>query len=98
MRATLEQPDVQSGITQQDRQHIQEAVNAAANWLDENQEASKDEYMSHTKSIEAIAHPILSEYYKKKVLQAPHEPNTSAQQDDEAQNDATSQPQTEDVD
>nr|CAA49479.1 heat shock protein 70-related protein [Leishmania major] len=56
MRATLDDPDVQNGITQGDRQQIQDAVNAASSWLEKNREATKEEYMEQTKLIEGIAH------------------------------------------
>ncbi|CAC9496666.1 heat shock protein 70-related protein [Leishmania infantum JPCM5] len=92
MRATLDDPDVQNGITQGDRQKIQDAVSAASSWLERNREATKEEYMEQTKLIEGIAHPILSEFYKKRVMEAP----PSAGSKDGAPSDGV--PHAEDVD
>ena len=80
MRATLDDPDVQSGVSQEDRQKIQAAVSVASNWLETNQDASKEEYMEQTKAIENVAHPILSEFYKKRVMEAPPSAGAAPQQ------------------
>ncbi|KAH9598538.1 Heat shock protein 70 family [Trypanosoma melophagium] len=78
LRATLSEPDVESGVSAEDRQKIIAAVNAAAAWLDENQEATKEEYYEQSKEIEKVAHPILSAYYTKRAMERPHEPNPTA--------------------
>ncbi|CAJ1027127.1 Hsp70 protein/MreB/Mbl protein, putative [Leishmania lindenbergi] len=97
MRATLDDSEVQSSVSQEDRQKIQGAVSVAANWLDCNPEAAKKEYMEQTKLIESVAHPILSEYYKKRAMEAP--PSTGATAQEHQDGAATgAAPHAEDVD
>lgn len=71
MRATLDDPEVKSGVTPEEHAQMQAAVRDASNWLDANDNAEADEFMGETKKIEAVAHPILAEYYKKRVMEAP---------------------------
>ncbi|KAG5501881.1 hypothetical protein JKF63_04151 [Porcisia hertigi] len=99
MRATLDDPEVQNGVSQEDRQKIQAAVSVASNWLESNQEATKEEYMAQAKAIESVAHPILSEFYKKRVMEAPPSEGAAAAQQ-QAEGDAApgGEPHTEDVD
>ncbi|CAJ1009437.1 putative Hsp70 protein/MreB/Mbl protein [Leishmania naiffi] len=97
MRATLDDSEVQSSVSQEDRQKIQGAVSVAANWLDCNPEAAKNEYMEQTKIIENVAHPILSQYYKKRAMEAP--PSTGATAQEHQDGAATgAAPHAEDVD
>lgn len=98
MRATINDPDVQSGISAEDQQKIQQAISIAAGWLEDHQDATKEEYMEHTKDIEKVAHPILSEYYKKRVMEAPHNPGTAAETEGEHGNENAAAPNAEDVD
>ncbi|EPY38419.1 hypothetical protein AGDE_05510 [Angomonas deanei] len=91
MRATLDDPEVINGVSAQDRDTIQQAVSVASNWLDDNQDATKDEYMAQTKTIENVANPILSEFYKKRVLEAAQKPAEGGEEGAEA-------PAPEDVD
>ncbi|RNE98168.1 heat shock cognate 70 [Trypanosoma rangeli] len=78
LRATLSDPEVEAGISSADRQQIQAAVNTAAAWLEENPEATKEEYDAKTKEIEQVVHPILSAFYMKRTMERPHEPSASA--------------------
>ncbi|EPY29615.1 heat shock 70kDa protein 1/8 [Strigomonas culicis] len=96
MRATLDDPDVQNGVEADERAKIQQAVSVASTWLDDHQDGTEaEEYMQKLKDIEAIAHPILSEFYKKRVMEAPHNPTGGAGEGNEAHDGA---PQPEDVD
>ncbi|ORC87554.1 heat shock 70 kDa protein [Trypanosoma theileri] len=97
LRATLSEPDVENGISAEDRQKILAAVNAAAAWLDENPEATKEEYDAQNKEIEKVAHPILSAYYVKRTMERPHEPN-SAGAGQEGEQDPNAPPPPNDVD
>jgi L1 cell adhesion molecule like protein len=46
-----------------DKDKLQSAVDEAISWLDNSQEASKDEYESKQKELEAIANPIMQRLY-----------------------------------
>lgn len=71
MRSTMDDPDAKNGISPEDMMAISKAVSLASVWLEENEGATAEEFMAETKKIEAVAHPILAEYYKKKVMEAP---------------------------
>ncbi|PWV20944.1 putative heat shock protein 70 (hsp70) [Trypanosoma cruzi] len=98
LRATLSEPDVEAGITLEDRQKIQAVVNAAAAWLDENPEATKEEYDAKNKEIEHVAHPILSAFYIKRTMERPHDPSTTGGAAPEGNGGADAPPQPTDVD
>jgi len=46
-----------------DKQKLEAAVNEAISWLDNSQEASKEEYESKQKELEAVANPIMQRLY-----------------------------------
>jgi L1 cell adhesion molecule like protein len=46
-----------------DKAKLESAVNDAIRWLDASQEASKDEYESKQKELEAVANPIMQRLY-----------------------------------
>nr|CCD15027.1 unnamed protein product [Trypanosoma congolense IL3000] len=68
LRSTLNDPDVQQGVSNEDRQKIQSVVNAVSAWLDENPDAEKEEYDAKYKEMEQVVHPILSAYYVKRTM------------------------------
>merc|ERR1712138_157804 len=47
-----------------DEEEIENTINEALDWLDENPEADKDEYTSKHKEVEAIANPIMRNVYQ----------------------------------
>nr|ANQ44604.1 heat shock 70 kDa protein [Paratrypanosoma confusum] len=87
MRATMDEPEVRNGgISTEELQSILSAVNNANNWLDDHAESTAQDYAAKVKEIEAVAHPILSEYYKKRVMEKPHEPSPGAAPEEGAAN------------
>ena len=46
-----------------DKQKLESAVNDTISWLDNAQEASKEEYEEHQKELEAVANPIMQKLY-----------------------------------
>lgn len=46
-----------------DKAKLETAVNETISWLDASQEASKDEYESKQKELEAVANPIMQKLY-----------------------------------
>ncbi|RNF27368.1 70 kDa heat shock protein [Trypanosoma conorhini] len=97
LRATLGEPEVEAGVSLEDRQKIQATVNAAAAWLEANPEATKEEYDAKTKEIEHVVHPILSAFYVKRTMERPHEPSATAEAPGE-EGAADAPPQPNDVD
>lgn len=65
MRNTIEDKDKMGDkIEADDKQTISEAVQAALDWLDENREATKEEYEERRKSLEEITNPIIKKLYE----------------------------------
>ncbi|KAJ8468711.1 hypothetical protein ONZ51_g9466 [Trametes cubensis] len=46
-----------------DKKKLEDAVNETISWLDNSQEASKEEYEEHQKELEAVANPIMQKLY-----------------------------------
>mmetsp|Transcript_20543 Transcript_20543/g.40695 ORF Transcript_20543/g.40695 Transcript_20543/m.40695 type:complete len:670 (-) Transcript_20543:189-2198(-) len=51
-------------ISAEDKETIEEAVTAAIDWLDENADASKDDYADKLKDLESKCNPIVEAIYK----------------------------------
>ena len=45
------------------KKKLEDAVNETISWLDNSQEASKEEYEEHQKELEAVANPIMQKLY-----------------------------------
>ncbi|KAI8351519.1 hsp71-like protein [Blakeslea trispora] len=63
LRNTLQEENIKSKLDAADREKLEKAVKEKIDWLDNSQEASKEEYESHQKELEAIANPILMKIY-----------------------------------
>ena len=50
-------------ISDDDKETINEAVQEVLDWLDENQEADKDEYDEQKKQLESVVNPIMKDMY-----------------------------------
>jgi heat shock protein 5 len=65
MRNSIEDEEKLGGkISEQDKETIEEAINEVIEWLDDNTEATKEEYDAKLKEVEAICNPIVSEIYQ----------------------------------
>ncbi|KAI8581069.1 hypothetical protein K450DRAFT_234486 [Umbelopsis ramanniana AG] len=63
LRNTLQDENVGGKLEEADKTKLKEAVDEAIKWLDESQEASKDEYESRQKELEEVANPIMMKIY-----------------------------------
>lgn len=63
MRNTLTDEKLSGKFEPEDKKKLESAVNEAISWLDASQEASKEEYESRQKELEAIANPIMQKLY-----------------------------------
>jgi heat shock protein 5 len=59
-----EEKGIADKLEEDDKEAIETAVNEALDWLDENQEAEKEEYEAKQKEVEAIANPIIGKVYQ----------------------------------
>ena len=51
-------------ISPEDKQIIEEALNTAIEWLEDNKEATADDYDGQRKSLESTANPIMTKLYQ----------------------------------
>merc|ERR1712159_300619 len=59
-----EEKGIADKISEEDKETIEEAVKDALEWLDDNQEAEKEDYEAKQKEVEAIANPIIQQVYQ----------------------------------
>ena len=63
MKNTLNEPNLQGKLDAADKKAIEDAVEAAVQWLHSNQEAAKEEYEHKQKELEAQCNPIMQKIY-----------------------------------
>jgi len=85
LKNTLE--DTEKGIAdkvdEEDKEKIEEAVKEGLEWLEDNQEAEKEEFEAKQKEIEAVVNPIMQKVYQS----AGGAPGGEAGGDDEEEDD-----------
>jgi heat shock protein 5 len=65
MKNTVADDDkLASKIADDDKSQIEEAVKDTLDWLDDNQNAEKEEYEEKLKDIESICNPLVSKVYQ----------------------------------
>lgn len=64
MKSTIEDDKVKDKISEEDKKTIQDKCQETIKWLEENPNASKDEYEAKQKEIEKICSPIVAKLYQ----------------------------------
>lgn len=64
MRNTVRDEKIASSLDPADKKKIEEAVEAAISWLDNNQLAEADEFDDKMKELESICNPIIAKMYQ----------------------------------
>ncbi|KAI7876184.1 70 kDa heat shock protein 3 [Lichtheimia hyalospora FSU 10163] len=64
LRNTLQEEKVASAMEEADKTKLNSAIDEAIKWLDESQEASKEEYEGKQKELEEVANPIMMKIYQ----------------------------------
>jgi L1 cell adhesion molecule like protein len=64
LRNSLQDEKIGDKLEAADKEKLTKAVDEAISWLDNNQEASKEEYESRQKELEEIANPIMMKLYQ----------------------------------
>merc|ERR1719473_1989454 len=59
-----EEKGIADKISEEEKETIEEAVREALEWLDDNQEAEKEDYEAKQKEVEQIANPIIQQVYQ----------------------------------
>merc|ERR1712057_94054 len=78
-----EEKGVGGKISSEDKDTVEEAVKEALEWLDDNQEAEKEEFEAKQKELEQIANPIIQKVYQAGAGGAGGEPEDDEDLDDE---------------
>ena len=58
-----EEKGIADKISEEDKESMEEAIKEALEWLDDNQEADKEDYEAKQKELENIANPIMQQAY-----------------------------------
>ncbi|XP_061386210.1 heat shock 70 kDa protein cognate 4 [Musca vetustissima] len=64
MKATLDEENLKSKISEADRTTIMDKCNETIKWLDANQLADKEEYEHRQKELEGVCNPIITKLYQ----------------------------------
>jgi len=64
LRNTLQDEKIASHIDAGDKDKLNKAIDETVEWLDHNQEATKEEYESRRKELEGVANPIMTKMYQ----------------------------------
>lgn len=64
IKAMLDDEEKPMDPTEEERGALEEVVSEALEWLDENQEAEKEDYDAKQKEVEGIANPIIQKAYR----------------------------------
>merc|ERR1711975_115294 len=78
-----EDKKVKDKLSEEDREKVEEAVKETLEWLDDNQEAEKEEFEAKQKELEQIANPIIQKVYQAGAGGAGGAPEDDEDLDDE---------------
>ena len=63
LKNTMSDSKVDEKLDAGDKEKLKAAIDTTISWLDENQTATKEEYESQQKELEAVANPIMMKFY-----------------------------------
>merc|ERR1712098_928893 len=63
LRNTLSDPKVDEKIEAADKDTLKAEIDKVVEWLDDNQQAAKEEYEDKQKELEGVANPIMMKFY-----------------------------------
>jgi L1 cell adhesion molecule like protein len=63
LRNTLGDPKVDEKLDAADKEKLKTEIDQVVNWLDESQQATREEYEERQKELEAVANPIMMKFY-----------------------------------
>jgi len=64
LRNTLSDPKVDEKLDAADKEALKTEIDKTVAWLDESQQATKEEYEEHQKELEAVANPLMMKFYQ----------------------------------
>ncbi|CAK7263379.1 Hsp70 chaperone [Sporothrix epigloea] len=63
LRNTLSDSKVDEKLDAADKEKLKAEIDRVVSWLDESQQATREEYEEHQKELEAVANPIMMKFY-----------------------------------
>jgi len=63
LRNTLSDSKVDEKLDASDKETLKAEIDKIVAWLDENQQATREEYEEHQKELEGVANPIMMKFY-----------------------------------
>ena len=63
LKNTIQDSKVDEKLDASDKSKLQSEIDSTVSWLDDNQQATKDEYESRQKELESVANPIMMKFY-----------------------------------
>jgi heat shock protein 1/8 len=63
LKNTLSDSKVDEKLDAADKEALKAEIDKTVSWLDESQQATKEEYEEHQKELEAVANPIMMKFY-----------------------------------
>jgi len=63
LKNTLDDEETAGGIAPQDKKELQDMIDEALDWMDENPESDKEDYDEKRKEVEQVANPIMRDMY-----------------------------------
>jgi len=63
LKNTLDDEETGGGISPQDKKELQDMIDEALDWMDENPESDKEDYDEKRKEVEQVANPIMRDMY-----------------------------------
>ncbi|KAL2265143.1 hypothetical protein VTJ83DRAFT_6243 [Remersonia thermophila] len=63
LRNTLNDSKVDEKLDAADKEKLKSEIDKVVAWLDDNQQATREEYEDHQKELEAVANPIMMKFY-----------------------------------
>jgi heat shock protein 1/8 len=63
LKNTLSDAKVDEKLDADDKEKLKAAIDSTVSWLDESQQATKEEYEEHQKELESVANPIMMKFY-----------------------------------
>src|SRR5690606_15295957 len=63
LRNTLSDPKVDEKLDASDKETLKTEIDKVVNWLDESQQATREEDEEHQKELEGVANPIMMKFY-----------------------------------
>jgi heat shock protein 1/8 len=63
LKNTLSDSKVDEKLDAGDKEKLKAEIDKTVSWLDESQQATKEEYEEHQKELEAVANPIMMKFY-----------------------------------